>query len=234
MQIIPVKALADNYIWLIEQAKKVVIVDPGEGQPVLDFLADHPDFKPVAILLTHKHSDHVDGVEMLKANYPGLVVYGPGETSHLNNHTLAEGDHFELADLDFQVYLTAGHTEGHISYLHGDHLFCGDALFLAGCGRVFTGDYQSAYEGIQKLKKLPDKVKVYAGHEYSLTNLKFAKDVEPDNMAVAGKRAELEQKLSQDKPSLPSTIGEEHAYNPFFHAGSVDAFKSLRDKRDQY
>ena len=168
-----IKAFNDNYIWTIEKDGKTLVVDPGDAGPVIDYLKDK---KLDYILLTHKHMDHVGGVKELKNKY-GAKVYGPLETKEYNDITLKDGDEFELLGENFKVILTAGHTEEHISYLMGDKLFCGDALFLAGCGRVFTKDYKKAYEGLNKLKDLDDDTYVYPAHEYSFANLEFARSV---------------------------------------------------------
>jgi len=123
--------------------------------------------------LTHDHEDHIGGVEEILATYSNTPVYGPKETNDLADYVVQDGDSFNLMGQGFEVFKTAGHTEEHISYLMGDDLFCGDALFSAGCGRVFTGDYQAQYDALQKFKQLNNSVKVYAAHEYTETNLRF-------------------------------------------------------------
>ncbi len=145
-----IKAFNDNYIWTIEKDGKLIVVDPGDAGPVIDHLKNK---KLDYIILTHNHMDHVGGVDELKIKY-GAKVYGPTETSEYNDVTLKDGDEFEIFGEDFKVIFTGGHTEDHISYLVDGNLFCGDALFLAGCGRVFTKDYKKAYEGLKKLKNL--------------------------------------------------------------------------------
>lgn len=224
-----IKAFDDNYIWTIEKDDKIIVVDPGEASPVINYLKDkNLDY----ILLTHKHSDHVGGVAELKNKY-GSKVYGPIETKEYNDVNLKDGDEFELLGENFKVILTGGHTKEHISYLMGDNLFCGDALFLAGCGRVFTKNYKASYDGLRRLKKLDDNTKVYAAHEYSLDNLKFAKSV-ISNEDLDKEYEEVKNLRKEDKITLPSTIGIEKKINPFFIAKDLDEFIDFRNKKDNF
>lgn len=224
-----IKAFDDNYIWTIEKDDKIIVVDPGEASPVINYLKDkNLDY----ILLTHKHSDHVGGVAELKNKY-GSKVYGPIETKEYNDVNLKDDDEFELLGENFKVILTGGHTKGHISYLMGDNLFCGDALFLAGCGRVFTKNYKASYDGLRILKKLDDNTKVYAAHEYSLDNLKFAKSV-ISNEDLDKEYEEVKNLRKEDKITLPSTIGIEKKINPFFIAKDLDEFIDFRNKKDNF
>lgn len=224
-----IKAFDDNYIWTIEKDDKIIVVDPGEASPVINYLKDkNLDY----ILLTHKHSDHVGGVAELKNKY-GSKVYGPIETKEYNDVNLKDDDEFELLGENFKVILTGGHTKGHISYLMGDNLFCGDALFLAGCGRVFTKNYKASYDGLRRLKKLDDNTKVYAAHEYSLDNLKFAKSV-ISNEDLDKEYEEVKNLRKEDKITLPSTIGIEKKINPFFIAKDLDEFIDFRNKKDNF
>lgn len=233
MKIHPIRAFSDNYIWVIEKDKEAIVVDPGEGPQVMDYLADE-ELELKAILLTHNHDDHIGGVLEIYEKYPDIAIYGPDETEPLVNHNVKEGDSFQVLGEMFEVFLTAGHTGGHISYLMGDHLFCGDALFSGGCGRVFTGDYQAQFDALQKFSQLDDAVKVYAAHEYTETNLNFALTVEPNNKAVQEALAETKDLRAKDEPTLPSTIGREKEINLFLQADSVEKFKALRDGRDQF
>lgn len=233
MSIFPIKAFSDNYIWMIEEQEKVIVVDPGESIGVLNYLKEN-NLEDVSILLTHKHSDHVDGVEEIVTKYPKTVVYGPEETERFNDHVVRDGDIFELYDKSFEVFKTAGHTEGHISYLVGDALFCGDALFSGGCGRVFTGDYQAQYDSLQTFKQLDNKIKVYAGHEYTQTNLRFAQTIEPTNEVIREALSETNELCDQDKPTLPSTIGKEKEINLLMCAETLEDFIELRKARDNF
>lgn len=224
-----IKAFNDNYIWTIEKEDKVFVVDPGDVSPVIDYLKNR---KLDYILLTHKHMDHVGGVEELKNKY-GAKIYGPIETKEYNDITLKDCDEFEIFGKTFKVILTGGHTEDHISYLMGDKLFCGDALFLAGCGRVFTKDYKKAFEGLNKLKNLDDEIEIYPAHEYSLGNLKFAKSV-ISNEDLDREYERVKKIREEDKITLPSTIGKEKKINPFFLARDLDEFIQFRNKKDNF
>lgn len=233
MKVQAIQAFSDNYIWVIEKDKEAVVVDPGEGPQVIHYLEEN-NLTLRAILLTHNHDDHIGGVLEIMEQYPDVVVVGPDETEPLVDHHVTEGDSFELLGEIFEVFLTAGHTEEHISYLTGEKLFCGDALFSGGCGRVFTGDYQAQFDALQKFRQLDDAVQVYAAHEYTVTNLKFALTIEPDNENVQTALAEAKDKRAHDQLTLPSTIGYEKEINLFLLADSVKEFKNLRDKRDNF
>lgn len=184
MIIHPIKAFSDNYIWCIQEETEAIVVDPGKARVVFDYL-EEKQLSLAAILLTHMHEDHTGGVREILARYPECLVYGPKETKVLVNSVVKEGDSFNLLDQNFQVYESGGHTHGHISFLMGDNLFCGDAFFSAGCGRVFTGDYEAQYETLQKFKRLDDNINVYPGHEYTETNLRFASGMHPENEKIS-------------------------------------------------
>lgn len=233
MTVKPVKALNDNYIWVYVQGSDAVVVDPGEAAPILTYLQAH-DLHLLTILLTHDHDDHTAGVAKVLDVYPEATVIGPQETERFNTKTVAPGDSFTLFDQEVSVFLTAGHTSGHISYFTNDMLFCGDALFSAGCGRVFTGDYQAQYDALETFNKLPDNTRVFAGHEYTETNLKFAQSLEEYPEAVDKALREVSLLSSQAIPTLPSTIGQEKQINVFLRAETLDEFKALRDKRDNF
>lgn len=233
MTIHPIKAFSDNYIWIIEEGTEAIVVDPGEAEQVIAYL-DKKQLQLNAILLTHNHEDHIGGVQKIVTKYPNIKIYGPEETGHLANHIIVEGDSFNLLGYDFQVLKTGGHTNGHISFLTKDALFCGDALFSAGCGRVFTKDYQAQYDALQKFKQLDDKVKVYAAHEYTQTNLRFAHTMQPSNKLVFEALSEVNDLREKGEPTLPSTIGKEKEINLFIQAETMQDFKELRKARDNF
>lgn len=233
MNIVAIPAFKDNYIWTIVQKGHAIIVDPGEAAPILNYLSEN-QLTLDAILLTHKHHDHIGGLHEILAKYPNVVIYGPTEVADVANHIVQDGDTFDLWNDKVVVAKTAGHTEEHISYLWKDALFCGDALFSGGCGRVFTGDYDTSFAGLQFFNTLPDDVHVFAGHEYTMTNLRFAKSVQPDNTAIDTALETVANLLAAGKPSLPTTIGYEKTINLFLQAKNVAAFKALRDLRDNF
>lgn len=233
MNIIPIPALADNYIWVWQQGDQAVIVDPGEAKPVLDYLEEN-HLKAGAILITHVYADHVDGIGEIVAKYPKVKTYGPKEVSHLVDTVLKDGETIELYGSQIEVFLTAGHTEDHISYLvDQQYLLCGDALFSAGCGRVFTGDYDAQYRSMVFFRSLADDVKVYPGHEYTLTNLQFALT---QNTAVFVKDYydKMKALVEQGLPSLPSTLAVEKQINVFLMAKDVQEFTRLRTLKDNF
>ena len=233
MEIYPIKAFSDNYIWIIEEGADAIIVDPGVAQDAINYI-EEKNLNLRAILLTHKHDDHTGGVDAIIEKYPTTPVYGPEETASWANHIIKDGDSFELMGQVFKVYRSAGHTEGHISYLMGEALLCGDALFSGGCGRVFTGDYQAQYDALQTFKHLDDEVKVYAAHEYTQTNLRFAQSVQPSNQVITEALEQVEDLRSNDVPTLPSTIGREKEINLFLQAKGLEEFIELRKGRDEF
>lgn len=233
MDINLVKAFSDNYIWIIEEGTEAVVVDPGEAEQVMDYL-EEKQLQLNSILLTHNHDDHIGGVQKISAKYPDASIYGPKETEDIADHIVVDGDSFNLLGKNVQVLKTGGHTEGHISFLMDNVLFCGDALFSAGCGRVFTKDYQAQYDALQKFKQLDDEVQVYAAHEYTQTNLRFAHSMQPSNTAISEALNQVNEMRAKGKPTLPTTIGKEKKINLFLQAEKMEDFKELRDARDKF
>lgn len=233
ISITPIPALSDNYIWVLAKEGNAIVFDPSVAEPVLAFLAKN-QLKLTACLLTHNHQDHTDGVAGLVENYPDLVVIGPQETALFITQMVEPAQQFTLEKLVFSVIESAGHTAGHISYLvENEYLFCGDALFSGGCGRVFTGDYQAQFDALQRFKQLPDFVQVFPAHEYTQSNLKFAVAVMPPSCILLEYQERADILRSQQKPTLPTTIGVEKQINPFMQAVSLADFIALRQKKDQ-
>ena len=216
LQIIPLRAFKDNYVWTLRNARFAAVVDPGEAQPVLDYLSAEK-LKLVAILATHHHQDHVGGIaELLQTSK--VPVYGPrGEPITTLSHAVGGGDKVSIEQLgvSFEVLDIPGHTRAHVAYYGANMLFCGDTLFACGCGRAFEGTPQQLYASLEKLMALPDDTLVYCGHEYTLANIGFAKAVEPGNSALLEREASDSRLRRDNLPTLPSTIGREKATNPF-------------------
>lgn len=216
----PIPAFSDNYIWaLTEQTApdRAVVVDPGDAAPVLEWLTSH-QLKLDAILITHHHADHTGGVANLLKQFD-IPVYGPDSSPFDGiTHPLKQGDTLELLGLTLHIQAVPAHTRDHISYFQPEgsgQLFCGDTLFLAGCGRLFEGTARQMLDAMKYFAGLPDTTEVYCTHEYSLSNLRFAATVEPKNQAITAVQENCHSLRNADKPTLPSTIGQEKTINPF-------------------
>ena len=219
MNLIPLPAFDDNYLWLLHDGTKALVVDPGDAGPVLQALQQH-GLQLETILVTHHHADHVGGVDALR-NATGAKVWGPAfETIPEPVGRLAGGDSVQAMGLQFQVLDVPGHTSGHIAYYCADMdgaplLFCGDTLFSGGCGRLFEGTPAQMLASLDALAKLPGNTRVCCTHEYTLSNLRFARAVEPGNQALQDYSQRCEALRAAQQPTLPSRIDTELAINPF-------------------
>jgi len=215
-RIVPLRAFKDNYVWTLRNATHAAVVDPGEARPVLDYLAGEK-LRLAAILATHHHPDHVGGIAELVERFR-VPVFGPkNEPIPTLTQPVSEGDRVSIPELDvsFSVLDIPGHTRAHVAYYGAGALFCGDTLFACGCGRLFEGTAEQMYASLSKLAALPDDTKVYCGHEYTLANIGFAKAVEPQNAALSARETRDRKLRDAGKPTLPSTLGDEKATNPF-------------------
>ncbi len=251
----PIPAFDDNYIWLLTHGDRphCAVVDPGDDEPVREALATR-GLRLEAILVTHKHGDHVGGIDGLKADWPEAVVYGPAhEPIRGVEQRLGTGDVVQLDGLDLalDVLDVPGHTEGHIAYSAPGLLFCGDTLFACGCGRVFSGTFEQLSESLRALAELPVDTRVYCAHEYTLDNIGFAKWVEPDNPDLRVREERVRALREAGRPSVPSSLGEELLSNPFMRtdqpavvaaasrwagrelASPVEVFTALRTWKDK-
>lgn len=227
-------ALNDNYIWLYQRENlPLIIVDLPKTDKLFAWL-DAQDLPIEAVLLTHEHDDHTQGVAAFKQRYPNISVYGPQECAKKGATAIVNDGEIRTPNYQIQVIPTGGHTAQHVSYLVDEHLFCGDALFSAGCGRVFTGDYAQMFESLQRLKQLPDETIVCPAHEYTLGNLAFAENVMADKSAVENHRVFVEAQRAAGTPSLPTTLKIERAINPFLQAKTLEEFTALRKAKDNF
>ena len=240
MRLTALPAFQDNYIWALQAADAhTVFVDPGQAQPVLDAAAQ--GMQPAAILLTHHHDDHIGGVAELRRHWPQLPVFAPeDERIGLACEQVGEGDRVELPGFDLAVLAVPGHTRSHIAFHGHGHLFCGDALFSLGCGRMFEGTPDQFWASLERLAALPPDTTAYCAHEYSEANARFALSVDPSR-AVAERAEVIFAQRAQGLATVPTTIGLEQATNPFLRApllrqdlDPAQAFAALRAAKDNF
>ena len=254
--VFPIPAFSDNYIWAIsiDGEDNVAVVDPGDAAAVENYLTEN-NLILSAILITHHHNDHTGGVAELTA-HRDIPVYGPVQSPFKGiTNPLSDTDELHLMEHTLTIREIPGHTLDHISYFaksEQPQLFCGDTLFLAGCGRLFEGTAKQMLEAMQYFAELPDITQVYCTHEYSLANLKFAAAIEPNNSDIQQTIERCNTLRAQDKPTLPTSIHEEKKINPFmrtlqesvikaastFSAKSlnseVEVFAAIREWKNQF
>ncbi len=229
MTLVPLPAFADNYIWMLQDGRNAIVVDPGDAAPVFEALR-HGHLQLAAILVTHHHADHTGGVAALH-EATGAPVFGPArERIPEPFKPLSQGDHVEVLGLRFEVIDVPGHTSGHIAYFlpaNAPHasasdlaplLFCGDTLFSGGCGRLFEGTPAQMLASLDALAALPGDTRVCCAHEYTLSNLRFAHAVEPGNTDLAHYTAQCEALRARGEPTLPSQLATERRVNPFLRS----------------
>ena len=239
LQVHSIAAYDDNYIWLISDKHCAVVVDPGDAAPVIRYLTEH-HLTLTTILITHHHADHIGGVVNLLAWCESLgqekpVVYGPAhENIAVVTERLIESDIVSIARpaCEFTVLDVPGHTAGHIAfYLNAgqqSHVFCGDTLFATGCGRLFEGTPAQMVDSLNKLKNLPDQTLVHCAHEYTLSNIKFALAVEPQNQELLAWQQKAQSLRQQGVPTVPTTIAHEKSVNPFLRCEESSVIESVK------
>ncbi|RTE65692.1 hydroxyacylglutathione hydrolase [Amphritea opalescens] len=226
----PIPAFDDNYIWAltVPGSQAVAVVDPGDADVVNRYLKDN-NLQLTAILVTHHHADHTGGVNQLSLEH-SADVYGPANSPFEGiNHKLSNDDQIELLGQQLTIHEVPGHTLDHISYYLADttpQVFCGDTLFLAGCGRLFEGNPEQMIQAMAYYKGLPDTTEVYCTHEYSLANLAFAAAVEPTNPQITAAIKQCTQQRQAGLPTLPTTIATEKQINPFLRYNETSVKQS--------
>jgi hydroxyacylglutathione hydrolase len=233
LHIYPIPAFEDNYIWLLHNTRDAVVIDPGDALPVLQHLKANA-LHLCAILITHYHADHIDGVAQLLQQY-SVPVYAPQYEQYSFDHiAVADGDHVNLNELEltFNVMWLPGHTLGHIAYTNELYLFCGDVLFSAGCGRLFEGTPKQMLDSLNRLKKLSPETLVYCTHEYTAKNIDFALTLEPDNIDLHERKIEVARLRRHNKASLPTSIGLELKTNPFLRCNQKTIIKNVQVEKD--
>jgi len=251
IQLIP--AFSDNYVYLFKDpaSEAVGIVDPGEAEPVLAAL-DRLGWRPTHIFNTHHHADHIGGNGVLKQRF-GCTIVGPAADRHRIpdlDVAVGEEDTYRFGSQEVRVFETPGHTSGHISlwFSEASALFSGDTLFALGCGRLFEGTPAQMWNSLLKLRALPADTRIYCGHEYTLSNARFAVTVDPDNPALKERAADIVILRDAGKPTIPTTLGVERATNPFLRADDpgvaaavglagadpVEVFAEIRRRKDRF
>jgi hydroxyacylglutathione hydrolase len=252
-EIILVPALSDNYVYLAHDrtTKATMVVDPGEAKPVLKVLSDRK-WNLTHILNTHHHGDHIGGNEELIAKYNAKLIGPASEKARIPgmNKIVADGDVIDIGGHEGIVFETPGHTHGHISiwFADSDALFCGDTLFPLGCGRVFEGTMEQMWTSLLKLRSISTTARIYCGHEYTLSNAKFALSIDSNNTKLKNRVKEFEEMRFKEQPTIPSVLVDELDTNPFLRADDpilaaalgmagadpVSVFTEIRNRKDNF
>ena len=237
LTISPIPAFDDNYIWMFHtpDSQDVFVVDPGDAMPVEEVLNRH-GFNLAGIIITHHHFDHTGGIGELTRSR-NIPVYGPDNPDIKGvTHTLHDNDTVELSGCQFKILATPGHTLDHIAYFtdsgegNNPALFCGDTLFVGGCGRLFEGTAEEMYSSLSRLASLPGNTRIYCAHEYTQANLKFAQAVEPHNQKLQEQVMHVAELCSENQPTVPSTLRQELDINPFLRSDQPEVIQAASDR----
>ena len=237
IEIVP--CLQDNYSYLIidESKNDACVVDPSEAKPIINFI-EKENINLKYILNTHHHFDHIGGNKELKERYNSVVVGYKHDAKRIpeisilvDNNQIWKEDNFEA-----KILHIPGHTTGHIGFYFFNEkiIFTGDTLFSLGCGKIFEGTYEQMFESLSKIRNLPEDTKIYCGHEYTLQNSNFCIKHDPQNLNLQNKISKIKEKLSNNIPTIPSTLKDEKECNIFLRAKNVNSFSKLRDLKDNF
>jgi len=228
----PIKAFTDNYIWLVSTNEGSIVIDPGESENIQK-LIDNKIIDLKGILITHHHYDHTNGLsDLVKKNK--LEVFGPVNDIDGIDYRLNDKDKISIIGIDFDIISIPGHTLDHIGFYSANAnnpiLFCGDTLFAGGCGRIFEGTYEQMFNSLKKITKLPTNTNIYCGHEYTLSNLKFALEADDANKELIEEFKQVENKINLNTPSLPTKLDKELEVNPFLRCDNINIQNKIIEK----
>ncbi len=230
LNVLPIRAFTDNYIWLIQTNEGNTLVDPGDSDPVKEVINDL-NIEIDDILITHHHFDHTGGLNDLKKSIKGKVIGPHNKNIPQIDLRVKEGDAINSVGLNFKVINVPGHTLDHIAFFCKESvepiLFCGDTVFSGGCGRVFEGTFSQMHESLNKIASLPKNTLIYCAHEYTLSNLNFAMEVEPLNYDIKNYYESCSKKLSSNVPTIPTTLKKELSINPFLRSSTYELRESI-------
>jgi hydroxyacylglutathione hydrolase len=238
LEVTAVPVLTDNYVWLIHNAEsgETAAVDPSVADPVLE-AASAKGWRLTQILNTHWHPDHTGGNQGIQAAM-GSTITAPAEAERVSkvDRIVGEGDRVTVAGREAVVWDIPAHTAGHIAYYFEDEcmIFVGDTMFAMGCGRLFEGTAEQMYRNLRRIAALPKEVRIYCGHEYTLENARFAAQAEPGNDAIADRLTAVSALRDAGEITLPTTVAQELATNPFVRAPDADEFARLRRDKDSF
>ena len=235
--IIGLRVLSDNIIWLWKKDKSVVVIDPSIHEPVIKYI-DENNLHLKAIFQTHHHSDHIGGTKHLIERWPDVKVIASSKEKKripFQNISVADGETFKILGEEVKIIEVLGHTNSHISFfLKGKNpvLFIGDTLFSGGCGRIFEGTFQQMYNSLERIKSLPRNTLIYCAHEYTKANLLWALNLNPKDKDIKNKLLQVEKKLSLNELTIPFLLDEELKINLFLRAKNLKEFSFLRANKD--
>lgn len=231
MKLLRIKSLVDNYIWILTNKKNTVIIDPGDFHTT-DIEIQKYRLNPIAILLTHKHNDHILGTNKLKNKYKKIKIFGPKEIQKIKNIIIIKNNILKFNNFKFQILFTPGHTHEHVSYYIKPYLFCGDVLFSGGCGKIFEGTSKQMYNSINLIKNLPNKTLLCPGHEYTIENLKFANSIIKNDKKIKKYIKIINKKIKQKNCTPISTLKTEKNINIFLRCNDLQIKNKLHLKNN--